>query len=65
MICPKCQGLMVVHYIRGDFYSSDIEVDRCINCGEILDPQIVKNRLRDLAFELDTGEGEFFNATSH
>ena len=47
MNCPRCTGLMV----GGDFLDLQDEADqcrfaawRCLICGEILDPVILKNR---------------------
>lgn len=47
MLCPRCNGLMVVDQCydllddtgRLYFYGG-----RCVVCGEIVDPLIVKNR---------------------
>ena len=47
MNCPRCTGLMV----RDDFLDLQDEADqcpfaawRCLICGEVLDPVILKNR---------------------
>ncbi len=39
--CPRCSGLMVAEW-REDL--SDYTAQRCVQCGEIVDPVILKNR---------------------
>ncbi|HEU4685793.1 MAG TPA: hypothetical protein VFS39_14900 [Nitrospira sp.] len=43
MLCQKCNGLMIEES-RPEF-SSKSSVQRCINCGLLLDPLIAQNRL--------------------
>lgn len=44
MKCPRCEGTMVGEII---FYSNayPLDINRCINCGEIIDPVILQNRI--------------------
>lgn len=42
MTCQKCKGLMIEEW-RPEF-STEATVQRCINCGLILDPLIARNR---------------------
>lgn len=47
MSCHRCRGLMVPEYAAelGDFVSSyPLLCWRCLNCGELLDDQILANR---------------------
>ncbi|MDH5641786.1 MAG: hypothetical protein OEY28_10870 [Nitrospira sp.] len=46
MTCQKCKGLMVEE--RQPELSSKVVVHRCINCGFILDPLMMQNRLNHL-----------------
>lgn len=46
MTCQKCKGLMIEE--RQPELSSDSIVHRCINCGLILDPLLMQNRLNHL-----------------
>jgi len=46
MTCQKCKGFMVEE--RQPELSTDNVVHRCINCGFILDPLMMKNRLNHL-----------------
>jgi hypothetical protein len=39
--CPRCSGLMVVEWC---LELSDYAVQRCVQCGEIVDPVILRNR---------------------
>ena len=43
MTCQKCKGLMVLE--RQPELSPSMVVHRCINCGLILDPLMMQNRL--------------------
>lgn len=44
MTCPKCEGLMVSEDIFVGSDSRFIPIFRCLNCGEIIDAGILKNR---------------------
>ena len=47
MNCPRCHGLMVYDRIYDpDEGMMELPIWRCLNCGETVDPLIVKNRLR-------------------
>jgi len=46
MTCQKCKGFMVEE--RQPELSTDTVVHRCINCGFILDPLMMQNRLNHL-----------------
>jgi hypothetical protein len=46
MTCQKCKGLMVEE--RQPELSPESIVHRCINCGLILDPLLMQNRLNHL-----------------
>ena len=46
MTCQKCKGLLIEE--RQPELSSDSLVHRCINCGLILDPLLMQNRLNHL-----------------
>lgn len=39
--CPRCSGLMVVEWCED---LSDYTAQRCVQCGELIDPVIVQNR---------------------
>lgn len=41
--CPRCSGLMVAEW-RQDL--SDHSAQRCVQCGEVIDPVILQNRLQ-------------------
>lgn len=47
MKCPRCQGLMVIHWcmnMENVSRSMWVEEWRCLNCGELLDEATLKNR---------------------
>ena len=44
MQCPRCQGLMPVMSEFDEATQQDFDVYLCINCGERLDPTILRNR---------------------
>jgi len=46
MTCQKCKGLMVEE--RQPELSPETVTHRCINCGFILDPLMMQNRLNHL-----------------
>ncbi|MEO8340670.1 MAG: hypothetical protein ABI604_13290 [Nitrospirota bacterium] len=39
--CPRCNGLMVAEWCED---LSDYRAQRCVQCGEIVDPVILQNR---------------------
>ena len=39
--CPRCSGLMVAEWCED---LSDYRTQRCVQCGEIVDPVILHNR---------------------
>ena len=39
--CPRCGGLMVAEWCED---LSDYRAQRCVQCGEIVDPVILRNR---------------------
>jgi len=47
MQCPRCNGLMIRERFE-DFLDDSGQVFfyglRCLHCGEVLDPRIIKNR---------------------
>lgn len=49
MRCPRCKGMMANQIFEdlaetGDFFFYGW---RCVNCGEIIDPVIVSNRMNE------------------
>ncbi len=40
--CPRCSGLMVAEWCEG---LSNHTAQRCVQCGEVIDPVILQNRL--------------------
>lgn len=47
--CPRCDGLMVSQFCIDLFNGTgelEIETLRCVQCGDIVDPVILHNRLR-------------------
>ncbi len=45
--CPRCGGLLVTEWcfdLRDDSGLLDIPVQRCVQCGERVDPVILQNR---------------------
>lgn len=46
MDCPRCHGTMVVDHFVDLLTSSEIWMPgwRCLMCGEVIDPLILKNR---------------------
>lgn len=45
--CRRCGGLMVPEvFPELDFRRSEVAAERCVQCGEIVDSVILKNRLR-------------------
>ncbi len=46
MQCPRCQGTMVVDHFVDLATSGEIWMPgwRCLMCGEVIDPLILKNR---------------------
>jgi hypothetical protein len=39
--CPRCSGLMVAEWCEE---LSDYTAQRCVQCGEVIDPVILRNR---------------------
>ena len=39
--CPRCSGLMVAEWCED---LSDYIAQRCVQCGELIDPVILQNR---------------------
>ncbi len=39
--CPRCGGLMVAEWCQD---LSDYSAQRCVQCGELIDPVILENR---------------------
>jgi hypothetical protein len=39
--CPRCSGLMVAEWCED---LSDYSSQRCVQCGELIDPIIIQNR---------------------
>ena len=39
--CPRCNGLMVAEWCED---LSDYRAQRCVQCGEVIDPVILSNR---------------------
>jgi hypothetical protein len=39
--CPRCSGLMVAEWCED---LSDYRAQRCVQCGEVVDPVILQNR---------------------
>ena len=39
--CPRCSGLMVAEWCED---LSDYSGQRCVQCGELIDPVIMQNR---------------------
>lgn len=39
--CPRCSGLMVDEWYQD---LSDYRAQRCVQCGEMIDPVILRNR---------------------
>lgn len=39
--CPRCSGLMVAEWCQD---LSDQRAQRCVQCGEVIDPVILQNR---------------------
>jgi ribosomal protein S27AE len=59
-ICPRCGGFMV-NEVSMDLWNSTSELEcatkRCVQCGDILDPVILRNRrIRQEPMALRTAE---------
>ena len=53
--CSRCMGLMVVEQgfdSRLGSSEDDLSLRRCVQCGEVIDPIILKNRRSQLGNEL-------------
>jgi hypothetical protein len=46
MTCQKCKGLMIEE--RQPELSPSLTIHRCINCGLVVDPLMLQNRLNHL-----------------
>ena len=45
--CPRCRGLMVQDFCLdalGNMGESEFAAKRCVQCGEVVDPVILRNR---------------------
>ena len=52
--CPRCSGLMVAEWCED---LSDYRAQRCVQCGEIVDPVILQNR-RQRGMTIGSGRSE-------
>ena len=46
-MCARCGGLMVQDYcldVLGNIGESEFAAKRCVQCGEVVDPVILRNR---------------------
>jgi hypothetical protein len=50
--CPRCSGLMVAEWCED---LSDYRAQRCVQCGEVIDPIILQNRRQ---FGMTIGPGQ-------
>jgi uncharacterized Zn finger protein len=50
--CPRCSGLMVAEWCED---LSDYTAQRCLQCGEVIDPVILQNRRQ---FGITIGPGQ-------
>ena len=50
--CPRCNGLMVAEWCED---LSDYRAQRCVQCGEVIDPVIQQNRQQ---FGITIGSGQ-------
>ena len=50
--CPRCSGLMVVEWCQD---LSNHRAQRCVQCGEVIDPVILQNRLQ---YGMTIGQGK-------
>jgi hypothetical protein len=46
MNCPRCNGLMVIDQLADPYEDVASDGRRCVNCGDIEDEVILKNRLQ-------------------
>lgn len=44
--CQRCRGLMVFESVNG--HEQQLSILRCLNCGEVIDEQIVENRVQEV-----------------
>lgn len=47
LICPRCHGLMIYEYATN--VEHVLPIVRCVNCGEIVDDRILRNRMAQQA----------------
>ena len=52
--CPRCSGLMVAEWCED---LSDYRAQRCVQCGEVIDPVILQNR-RQCGMTIGSGRSE-------
>ena len=52
--CPRCGGLMVAEWCED---LSDYRAQRCVQCGEVIDPVILQNR-RQCGMTIGSGRSE-------
>ncbi len=52
--CPRCSGLMVAEWCED---LSDYRAQRCVQCGEVIDPVILQNR-RQCGMTIGLGRSE-------
>ena len=50
--CPRCSGLMVAEWCED---LSNYRAQRCLQCGEVIDPVILQNR-RQFGMTIDSGK---------
>jgi hypothetical protein len=58
--CPRCQGLLVPEPLLDlleDSGQAGLAARRCVQCGEVIDPIILRNRYRQRAVGPGTGPG--------
>ena len=57
MKCKRCQGLMVIDKIYDpDGQVFQIDIWRCLNCGETIDADILRVKNKAQAKEKETGD---------
>lgn len=57
--CARCGGLMVNHFstdLLNHAGELEIEMLRCVQCGEVVDSVILRNRLRQVAMTVKNPE---------
>ena len=56
--CPRCGGLMVAEWCQD---LSDYTVQRCVQCGEVIDPVILQSR-RQFGITIGLGQKREYTA---